>query len=115
MIEATFQTPTGDGDMRDLATVKLSVLPRKGERVILDGPEFGSRGQESETYFVVTDVVWHLDRDGEGPTVFVWLDLDEHDEQRAYFRPRCTCAVPDSLNGAGEPIDHCRNCDGRLP
>lgn len=84
-----------------IATVDLQGLPRKGDRMVCEGPPFGPEPVD----FVVEDVYWNVvvQRKGEGegyPEIFLTLPPEDRS-----FRRYCTCEDANPTDGDGNCTD----------
>jgi hypothetical protein len=97
-----------NGESERIATVDLPALPRKGDRMLCDGPPFGPDAVD----FVVDDVYWNVNvddaRQGDGyPEVYLWLPPEDR-----CFRPYCTCSA-DERKCPPDEKGNCLNCGDR--
>lgn len=109
-IEISLETYDEGGDLTPLLKVNWPAIPREGETVILEGPEFGESAHETETLFEVHEIVWRASKENpdEGPTVVLAIPRGH-----STFVPKCTCPE-EATEETPEDTDRCPNCLGRI-
>lgn len=100
------ETYDESGDLTLLKTVDWPIMPRIGETVVMDGPEFGDRANDAETIFEVHDIIWHASTAGYEQNPSIVLTLPPGHMQ---FVPKCICREEHSQSGP-----RCSNCNGRV-
>lgn len=97
-----------DGDTRHLMTVQWPAIPREGEMVIVEGPEFGERRGDTETLFEVHEVLWRASSRGGSQNPCVVLAIPRG---HSSFVLKCTCDPKEQI---ALPTKRCDNCRGRI-